>query len=821
MAYLRDRRAFGNIGTRKFRGARFGDPLSPRGPQYTLEGRVLDYSTDVGPFTIVDQSGESNTATLYSGRGLTMDAVNDTVTYATGYGAIPRTATVWMRVTSLGARTLNSAGSSFIFTPTATNVWEQLSSTASALGNLTWTAGSDCDIGDLVIGTEHWTHNDWSDPTGDTSNGKTIVDSGPNQLHGTCTGCSGFTGEATIPQTADRNWNKYQVGDGSSGQVALGSTITLVGDFSLSFYCRLHAKSVNQVFLGSGASNMVQLTSVNQWRLDIGGTANIIAGASGTTNVIYDVVVSRVGTNVTLSLNGVDFATDFGNSANFVIDYLYSRGSSRYVNGAIWDVSIDGTAYTGLGNDPWADTIGSNDGTESGTFTRELVTASDANDQIDALGTAISEPRLNTQQLNLFGDGEYSLTTDSDSLDVTTTATWELWGNFYGVPGVEYLISKYLGTGNQRSWAVTLRSDIAADTVRLVTGDGVGGSNYDLAGLTDSLGQLVITYDNGTIKGYWNASLMSGSGAVKIPMFVGTADIEIGSALAGTAAFASRKIGSAKLYNVALTADEVLTNYNTQKSKYGLGILGEIDLFLVAGQSNAVGASGTPSAIIPDTDKANLYGVDGAIGNIVDPVFTGVDTGTGTMWPSFADSYISLTGRSAGIIGYAKGGAAQSALADSGSGNWDAAGLMYGSAISRLNAAITKFINLGYTVNVKGILWSQGEQDAEKVRDSTIVAQDYTDALAAMMVRFRAEYGATLPLHMVRTGIRTGVADTGGQAIRDAQDAYVAGDANSYMATTDTVNFPTWGWMADTVHYNQTGNDYCGDKLADSAASLL
>jgi hypothetical protein len=30
MAYLRDRRAFGNIGTRKFRGARFGDALSPR-----------------------------------------------------------------------------------------------------------------------------------------------------------------------------------------------------------------------------------------------------------------------------------------------------------------------------------------------------------------------------------------------------------------------------------------------------------------------------------------------------------------------------------------------------------------------------------------------------------------------------------------------------------------------------------------------------------------------------------------------------------------------------------------------------------------------
>ena len=56
---------------------------------------MLDYSTDVGPFTIVDQSGESNTATLYSGRGLTMDAVNDSVTYATGYSSASRTATLW------------------------------------------------------------------------------------------------------------------------------------------------------------------------------------------------------------------------------------------------------------------------------------------------------------------------------------------------------------------------------------------------------------------------------------------------------------------------------------------------------------------------------------------------------------------------------------------------------------------------------------------------------------------------------------------------------------------------------------------------------
>ena len=38
----------------------------------------------------------------------------------------------------------------------------------------------------------------------------------------------------------------------------------------------------------------------------------------------------------------------------------------------------------------------------------------------------------------------------------------------------------------------------------------------------------------------------------------------------GATDFADKKIGSTKIYNVALTADEVLTNYNTQKSLYGL-----------------------------------------------------------------------------------------------------------------------------------------------------------------------------------------------------------------------------------------------------------
>jgi hypothetical protein len=389
MAYLRDRRAFGNIGTRKFRGARFGDPLSPRGPQYTKEGLILDYSTDVGPFTIIDQSGQDNTATLYSGRGLTMDAVNDTVTYATGYSSASRTATLWGKFnTTSPVALLGSVSGSFIFTPTATGVWEKLTSTATVEGDLAWDLGLDFDIGDLRVGTEHWTHNDWSNPAGNTSNGKTIVDSGPNGYHGVCTGCSGFTGEATIPQTADRNWNKaaslVQAINASPASIGwdtfsttplgfVGSMAAGVGiaGWNLPASVGIGERVTVRFFATFDESPLLQLRQ---------GTLPSTAGAAASDNIA---VISGYN-EITLT------ATATASS------FTFSEGDSPSSIG-ITNISVE-----------YLDAPSEN---------TQLVSASDANDQIDALGNAILEPRRNTQQLNLFGEGEYSSTPDSASLD--------------------------------------------------------------------------------------------------------------------------------------------------------------------------------------------------------------------------------------------------------------------------------------------------------------------------------------------------------------------------------------------------------------------
>jgi hypothetical protein len=510
MAYLRDRRAFGNIGTRKFRGARFGDPLSPRGPAYTKEGRVLDYSTDVGPFTIIDQSGEGNTATLYSGRGLTMDAVNDTVTYATGYSSASRTATLWGKFnTTSPVALLGSVSGSFIFTPTATGVWEELTSTATVEGDLAWDLGLDFDIGDLTCATEHWTHNDWSDPTGDTSNGKTIVDSGPNQLHGTCTGCSGFTGEATIPQTADKNWSRG------------GANIVKTFNFA---------------------------STVDGWVVDNGTLTAGQTVSDGTTEL----------TNV------ITFSTTAG-SSRMRYNYPFKAGKKYRIKARFYypDSSVvnNRLSVVGDGSESWGLLFNNTDAwnaTPTGpTFTvssdrssiwfvegtgtdalyhltdmrieevfpsEQLVSASDANDQIDALGNAISEPRTNTQVLNLFGEGELVTTPAAASLDTIKTVSGWIWHD-----------------ATART-VFDLGTPTVGTTTTALTSSGFTGVTYFVNGASGT-----------TLSAGWNHCVVASTAALA------TDNIDI-----------LAKSGSQIDYDVTLTVAEALVNYDAQKSLYGL-----------------------------------------------------------------------------------------------------------------------------------------------------------------------------------------------------------------------------------------------------------
>ena len=198
-----------------------------------------------------------------------------------------------------------------------------------------------------------------------------------------------------------------------------------------------------------------------------------------------------------------------------------------------------------------------------------MVSASDANDQIDALGNAILEPRRNTQQLNLFGEGEYSSTPDSASLDLTTEATWELWGNFYGVPSIgENLFGKYKVANSKRSWVFQKSTSQLEDEIGfIVSNDGNFSTTAVIAGAQDKVQCLSVTLSGGVYVAYLDAQVVTLTGAIDTTVFASDEPVLIGT-IGDLANFAARKIGSTKIYNRALTADEVLTNYESQKSLY-------------------------------------------------------------------------------------------------------------------------------------------------------------------------------------------------------------------------------------------------------------
>jgi len=719
------------------------------GVSYYKVGLVMDYGT-VGEFTIVDKSPEGNDATLYSGRGISTDGVNDSILLPFGagldlYPGVKYTATIKARAVAGGSifsqfEAPTDTFANKILTTNATGEWEEFTITIwetevitypdfiknirlGVASNSSFAASdfSEVEVFENGVSIAHWTLADWSDPTADGLDGKTIVDSGANGFHGTCTGCNGFTGEGIDPEVAGIvGYDDYMWFDGTSDYInkttdlpiantsegfdiefdafsdwaatyrffafnnSVSYRIEMVGT-QLSVYMGGGTAGVTRAFFNLGAALKqktfqtfkitydgssvvaVSIDSVPAGSMALTGAINAVvtkmhlgACASGTfTGVIKNLTfgswiaegdgvtssewggASVVGSPVTVGQKRATIPQTADRNWNKYTTLSKKSSSGFIVNSESFpEGNVDISLISGIGGYVMnlsglsGDTVrvrghiaiaeGSpNFGltfntalrssriilVESGDFDMEftasddfnelnfsegdvpssytisnmhvvmprgnaLISASDANDQIDALGTAILEPRLNNQQLNFYGEGEHSRTADSDSLDVTTTATWEVWGNFYkSGAATEALIAKF-GLTSGRSYAIYQLS--AADGIlRLhTTSGGTSTTNRtDDITVTDKVSHVLFTYEAGVgISGYLDGQLVSTTttGVLPASIYVGTDSFDVGSWDNGASGFCSRKIGSAKIYNVVLTADEVLQNFNAQKSKYGL-----------------------------------------------------------------------------------------------------------------------------------------------------------------------------------------------------------------------------------------------------------
>jgi hypothetical protein len=234
-----------------------------------------------------------------------------------------------------------------------------------------------------------------------------------------------------------------------------------------------------------------------------------------------------------------------------------------------------------------------------------------------------------------------------------------------------------------------------------------------------------------------------------------------------------------------------------------LGASHSVDVFVIAGQSNGVGA-GDPKLAPMNGDYA-FMSFDSQNGgwkpqSMVNPSMT-----YGSLAPAFASRYYELTGRTAAFVQTSIGGTALSAVPNNGLPNWGSEGSLRTRALGILHAGLETLIGNGITYTVKGIIWVQGESDAIFIPQGLESAAEYEAGLRGLIAFFKQNLGDTTIFGIVRTGTFVGSDDTGFAMVRTIQDKVATDTTGAPMLYQDTVNFPAKGWMTDTIHYSQTG----------------
>ncbi len=240
-------------------------------------------------------------------------------------------------------------------------------------------------------------------------------------------------------------------------------------------------------------------------------------------------------------------------------------------------------------------------------------------------------------------------------------------------------------------------------------------------------------------------------------------------------------------------------------------------LFLIAGQSNAVGqGTGSESVLCsPGVAFAYLSATDSLVA-LADPFGEQVGyferAATGSIAPAFAQELCRLTGVGVVLLSAGRGGASCHQRAELGNyGTWAETGKLplLNEAVANTKRAMAK---TGLTLG--GIIWLQGERDANAIVDSLLTGDDYSAALTSIIQRFRQAIGANVPVYIVQTGYQAGRTTAGSDAVRAAQLAVAKRMAKTYVAYRGTGEFGKRGWMKDYIHYNQTGLNEIGKQAA-------
>jgi len=239
-------------------------------------------------------------------------------------------------------------------------------------------------------------------------------------------------------------------------------------------------------------------------------------------------------------------------------------------------------------------------------------------------------------------------------------------------------------------------------------------------------------------------------------------------------------------------------------------------LFLLAGQSNAVGPGDSLTSLkcLPNT----AYEFDAAANDFVplkDPAGKAWKlfhkAGTGSVAPAFARKLNELTGQPVYMVTAARGGASCHQKAEMGNYNtWDSSGALFEQAVEKVKLAEAKS-----GIPLSGIIWMQGERDANAILAGQMTGAEYQLALENLILRFREKFGKKRQFYIVQTAYQQDKAPDGCEAVRSAQLAVTQKMKGVYLAYGETGEFAQRKWFRDIVHYNQTALNDIGTKVAE------
>lgn len=254
-------------------------------------------------------------------------------------------------------------------------------------------------------------------------------------------------------------------------------------------------------------------------------------------------------------------------------------------------------------------------------------------------------------------------------------------------------------------------------------------------------------------------------------------------------------------------------------------------LFIVAGQSNAVGSGADANGGYESAaDVAQFWAWDedpALLKPLKDPVYKSVK---GSAWPAFCRRFFELTGRKVYILNVASGGAAVTDGGYTTANTWadNAYGTLRATARTQFEALKAHLERQQLPFEIGGLLWCQGETDGGRIAAGTVSTQEYMDGTLGVFAFFRELTGkATLDAFVSKIGFSKTTlapgtnAHEGYVAVQEAQEEMCRGEAYVHMAFRLAPTFFAAGFMSDSIHYNQTGYNMMGEALASCAATTL